>query len=363
MKEFEVSFREKLPRIMSGACGYKMENPLGDFSIVSVADKACFVIEKEVPSTFLTILHRLFPNTKERHFFLMPTSEKAKTLREVEKLCAFLYEKGFSRNSVIVACGGGAITDAAGFASSIYMRGIRWVSVPTTFLGQIDAGLGGKTGINLDCSKNIIGSFWQPAALVLEADFLSSLSYDILLSGAGELVKYALLLPPNGGKILIEALPKVLAGDVHAMQECIYLCAEFKLKLVGSDERDQFALREKLNLGHTAGHAFEALSEETMPHGEAVAHGLKFSIILSNNLDVLSDDDSKKMLNILDSLNLPRRKNWKGNFKQFLALVAHDKKAGSAKNRFVLPVSFGFTEAIENVDLEELNKAYEETIK
>jgi len=362
INEFSIPFRAAFPSVMKGVCGQGMENPLGDNSLLAMAGKVCFITEKNPPASFESIIDRLFPIPKEKLYYRLPVSEKAKSLAETEKLCSFLYDHGFSRNSIIAACGGGAVTDAAGFAASIYMRGIRWISVPTTFLGQIDAGIGGKTAVNLASSKNIIGSFWQPSALVLEADFLASLPKETLRSGAGELVKYALLMQPAESRTIQDALPGVLSGDLAKLMLCVSVCANMKMRLISKDERDQYALREKLNLGHTAGHAFEAMSNGRLPHGEAVAHGLKYAIILSKELEKINEMSADAMLGLvamLDLANLDFLGNDEASFASFLKLVSHDKKNIKAENRFILPKDFGIAEPMENIPESILRIAYD----
>ena len=360
INEFSFSFRENFPRVMKGVCGSCMEDPLGECSLVRMADKPFFIVPENMPDGFREKIKRLFPEPAEKIYYALPASESAKNISETEKLCAFLYEKGCSRNSVLVACGGGTVTDSAGFAASVYMRGIRWISVPTTFLGQIDAGIGGKTGVNLSAGKNIIGSFWQPSAIVLETDFLSTLPAAELRSGAGELVKYALLMQPEEGRALREAVPEVLKGSAEALKMCVSICANMKLRLAGRDERDQFSIREKLNLGHTAGHAIEAMSAGKMSHGEAVAHGLRFAILLSEKKCLLPADKAEEMLALTASLALPESSGWQNDFGRFMSLVRRDKKAAGASNRFVLLRDYGITETAENIDESLLRQVYEE---
>jgi len=359
---FEIVFKN-CSRNCSGVCGHGMRMPLGEHSIASVADKACFVTDGNMPENFSRILERIFPKPGKKLFYRLPRSENAKNLAEIEKMCLFLYENGFSQNSVIIAAGGGAITDSAGFAASVYMRGIRWISVPTTFLGQIDAGIGGKTGVDLRldgriCGKNIIGTFWQPAAIVLETEFLESLPPEELRSGAGELAKYAILMQTEEGRGLRKAIPGVLAGQPQALGLCVQICAAMKARIAARDERDIYGIREKLNLGHTAGHAFETMSGGRIPHGIAVAHGLKFAINLSKEKEIIPKETAAEMLDLISLLKLPTLELKEADFSRFSELISRDKKNRGAKNRFLLPKGFGQVEIEENILDSLLKKAY-----
>lgn len=362
---FEIKFKNSPPHISKGICGYRMICPLGDHSIVAVADKACFVLDENAPEKIYSILERLFPKPTEKIFYRIKSSEEAKSLSETENLCLFLYEHGFSRNSVIIACGGGAITDSAGFAASIYMRGIRWVSVPTTFLSQIDAGIGGKTGVNLGravkngfAAKNIIGSFWQPSDIILETEFLESLPEREFVSGAGELAKYVLIAPPEESLVLRNAIPDVLEGNIDALTICVHICASIKMKIASIDEMDIYGIREKLNLGHTAGHAFEAMIKNHIPHGNAVSLGLKYALILSRIMGVLNQDKYEEIMKII-SCFLPKDIPCiQDRFDEFIDLVSHDKKCCGARNKFILLKDFGITVTSENIPESRLKEAF-----
>ena len=362
MKTF--NFTIKNSKTIKAALGRGMADIPAEFpALFREADKICVVTGTDAPPSLRARALALFPEGKTPHFyFWLPPSEKAKTLEHAGKLCAFLFDKGFSRNSLIIAAGGGAVTDLAGFAASIYMRGINWVSVPTTFLAQIDAGLGGKTAVNLGGAKNIAGTFHQPALAVCDTAFLDSLPHAELRSGGGELVKYAMIGPGSLWRTVKKNLSKTLAGDKSALTACVSACAAYKLKLVAKDERDERGVREALNFGHTAGHAFEALSGGRLPHGEAVARGIRFALIASLEAGILKRGDFLKLNALMDALRLrpaPVRKD----FRHFLSLVSRDKKARGADNRFVLIAGPGRLCPAENLDAPLLKAAFEGALK
>jgi len=199
--------------------------------------------------------------------------ERAKSLATVERLCRGFVERGLGRGDVVVAVGGGLVTDVAGLAASLFCRGVAVVHVPTTLLGQIDAAVGGKTGANLPEGKNLVGTFWQPAAVLCDTELLATLPERELACGRGELAKYALLGVGDGA--LWEA----------STAEQVARCVAYKASVVEADERDQGG-RALLNYGHTLAHALEgavlgAGSDWDLRHGEAVAIGLVFAAELA----------------------------------------------------------------------------------
>ncbi|MBI4349825.1 MAG: 3-dehydroquinate synthase [Elusimicrobia bacterium] len=363
MKIFNYTIRSS--KTMKAALGRDLADiPAGFPALFRGADKLCIVAGADAPPSLLARALVLFPEGGKPHFrFRLPPSEKAKTLEQAGKLCSFLFAKGFSRNSLIIACGGGAVTDLAGFAASVYMRGINWLSVPTTFLGQIDAGLGGKTAVNLGGAKNIAGTFHQPALAVCDTAFLDSLPHSELRSGAGELVKYAMIGPGSLARTVRTHLSKTLAGDRAALTACVSACAAYKLKLAAKDERDEAGAREALNFGHTAGHAFEALSGGRLPHGEAVARGLRFALIASRESGLLNAERFAAMSALVDALRLPPAAAVRRDFRRFLGLVSRDKKARGAENRFLLTAGPGRLRAVEGLKPALLKKAFEGALK
>ncbi len=362
MKTF--SFRIHSDRTIKAALGRGMENVPAQFpELFGRADKVCLVTSSDAPPSLRARALALFPEGARPHaYYWLPPSDKAKSLAQAGALCEFLFEHGFSRSSLLIAAGGGAVTDLAGFAASIYMRGIAWISVPTTFLAQIDAGLGGKTAVNLAGAKNIAGTFHQPALAVCDTAFLDSLPHAELRSGAGELVKYAIIGPGELMRTVSRDLRKVLAGDRAALTACVSACAAYKLKLVAKDERDERGVREALNFGHTAGHAFEAMSGGKLPHGEAVARGIRFALIASRETGILSKADFKRLDALVDALRL-RPAAVRRDFRRFLALVSRDKKARGASNRFVLAAGPGRLCPAEDLDAPLLKRAFEGALK
>jgi len=201
-----------------------------------------------------------------------------------------LAEAGFTRNDTVIALGGGVIGDLAGFAASTYMRGVRFINIPTSLLAMVDSAVGGKTAINIDYGKNLCGTFYQPVQVLENVDFLATLPPREMLCGWGEIIKYAFLSP--------SVTLTDLQGDVTP--SLIAKCVQIKVDVVSRDEREAGA-RRLLNLGHTVGHAIERLSGFTLSHGECVVKGLAAILEVSRRYYKLSDETYQKALAIISS--------------------------------------------------------------
>ncbi|MBI4802625.1 MAG: 3-dehydroquinate synthase [Elusimicrobia bacterium] len=341
----------KTAKTVRAVCGRDLP-PLTDLApelfaraghICLATDRGCL---KKFKRTFKKMLGRRRAGT---HIFVLPAGRPAKTFRALEELLSFMLKRGFSRNSLLIAAGGGSVTDLAGLAASLYMRGISWISVPTTFLGQIDAGLGGKTAVDLAGIKNMAGAFYQPALTVCDAAFLQTLGRDELSAGAGELVKYALIGPAALRRRVLKNLGRALKGETAALVKLVSACADFKLSLTARDERDKTGVRERLNFGHTAGHAFESASGGRLAHGAAVLWGMRYACLLSIKLKILKPAHQKTVSGILWKTQAPPLAAKCFDFRAFHRLICYDKKAGAGKNRFLLIERPGRIKAVNNI--------------
>jgi 3-dehydroquinate synthase len=264
---------------------------------------------------------------------LLPDGERGKTLAELERAATRLLRAGCTRRSLVVAVGGGAVSDAAGFLAATFMRGVAWAAVPTTLLAMVDAAIGGKTGVNLPVAKNAVGAFHPPAAVLADPAALETLPARELRSGMGEVVKYAALRP-------------ALLGEVGALGRAappaalVAACARAKVDVVREDPTERGA-RKLLNLGHTFGHGVEAAGRfERFTHGEAVAIGLAFAFRLAVRLGRLGPLVVAELEDALRGAGLPvsvplavaRRAS---------TLMAFDKKRTAAGLRWVLPRARG----------------------
>ena len=243
----------------------------------------------------------------------VPDGEEAKCLAEVERLCREMSEAGFTRSDVIVAVGGGVVTDIAGFVAAVYHRGMRYVSVPTTLLAQVDAAIGGKTGVNLPEGKNLVGAFWQPHAVLCDTEVLATLPPAEMRSGQGELAKYHFL---TGDDL-----------DGLDLAERIAAAVRIKSDVVAADEREG-GRRAILNYGHTLAHAVETAGRYDLRHGEAVAVGLIYAAEVAARMGRIDTDRVAEHRRVVTGYGLPSRlPAMLDDDDELLALFGRDKKA------------------------------------
>ena len=248
----------------------------------------------------------------EQKVFTMPEGEERKTLATVEELCRGWASWGLTRGDVVVAVGGGLVTDLAGFAASAFHRGVAVVHVATTLLAQVDAAIGGKTGVNLPEGKNLVGAYWQPTAVLCDTEALETLPPRELRNGHGEMAKYAFLGAPD----LVEL-------DID---EQVAACVRVKADVVSSDEREG-GRRMILNYGHTLGHAIEAASHYDLRHGEAVAIGVVFAAELAHRLGRIDAARVAEHRRVVGAYDLPMTIPGGLDLDEVRGYIGRDKKA------------------------------------
>ncbi len=264
---------------------------------------------------------------------------------------------GMTRTDVLVALGGGVICDMTGFAAASWMRGIDFIQVPTTLLSQIDASVGGKTGINHDKGKNLIGAFHQPLAVIINTDTLNTLPAREYASGIGEAVKYGGINQPGFINWLTQRQHQVLIKEPVVLAELIAQCCQFKVDVVEQDEKEQ-GVRALLNLGHTFGHALEtATNYEGYLHGEAVALGMVMAAELSHQLGFCDEDLRKTLENLLQGFGLPIKLDKEITADELVNLMRLDKKVQSGKHRLILMKGLGQAFIETGVEESDLLKA------
>jgi 3-dehydroquinate synthase len=265
--------------------------------------------------------------------------EQAKTLAVLGQVLDFLEESAIDRQGVVVALGGGTVGDLAGFAAAVWLRGVRCVQVPTTLLAMVDSSVGGKTGVNGARTKNGIGAFWQPAAVVADLAVLSTLADEDYRAAFGEIVKYAVAMDGELGDRLEADLDGLLARSSTALEPVVARCVELKAGVVAADEREG-GPRQILNYGHTVGHALESASGYAAAHGRAVAFGMEAAVRIAAEMGLCQTSLVVRQDALLEAFALP------GDLPAtsadaVLAAVPRDKKSRAGSVRWVLPREMG----------------------
>ena len=286
---------------------------------------------------------------------LVPAGEQHKRLSTLERLCEELAAHGADRDSLLIALGGGVIGDLCGFLAAVYMRGIRFVQVPTTLLAQVDSSVGGKTGVNLAAGKNLVGSFNHPLAVFADIDTLATLPVRELRAGLQESVKAGVIRNPALFEYMEQHAGRILRGDPAALQHVVEASVRMKAEVVGIDEREN-GLRMILNFGHTVGHAIEAAtSYKALLHGEAVGWGMVAAVRLAQSRRMLSSADAERIVALVHRCSeLPP---FEATMPQLVALTGSDKKKRSGTLSFLLPVAIGRVDIVRDVTEAELAEA------
>ena len=286
--------------------------------------------------------------------FLEP-GEKHKTLSSVEGLLREMAQAGGDRGSLLIAFGGGIVGDVGGFVASIFMRGIPYVHVPTTFLAQVDSSVGGKTGVNLPEGKNLVGSFHQPLAVFADIGALATLPDRELRAGLMESVKAGIIRDRSLVRYMEEHVDEVLGRDLKALEKVIAASIRMKAGVVNRDERES-GLRMILNFGHTVGHALEqATSYKVLLHGEAVGWGMVAALHLARQRGTITRAQFERLENLIDLYGpLPALKL---RTAKVVAATVGDKKNVGGVKRFVLPVGIGDAGVVEDVTPAEIEAA------
>ncbi|HHF6588144.1 TPA: 3-dehydroquinate synthase [Haemophilus influenzae] len=272
---------------------------------------------------------------------LLPDGEKYKTLESLNLIFTALLQGNHGRDTTIIALGGGVIGDVAGFAAASYQRGVRLIQIPTTLLSQVDSSVGGKTAVNHELGKNMIGAFYQPSMVIIDTLTLNTLPKREVNAGLAEVIKYGSILDYEFFEWLEQHIDELVALHPEALQHCISRCCQIKADVVARDETEK-GDRALLNLGHTFGHAIEThLGYGNWLHGEAVSTGMMMAAALSEELGDISIADVSRLEKLLARANLPTVSPDTMQPEDYLPHMMRDKKVLSGKLRLVLLKSLG----------------------
>ncbi|MCE5315556.1 MAG: 3-dehydroquinate synthase [Armatimonadota bacterium] len=290
---------------------------------------------------------------------IVPAGERFKTLRTIAKIYDALVDMKMDRCGVIVALGGGVIGDMSGFAAATYMRGIDFVQVPTTLLAQVDASVGGKTGVDLPQGKNLVGAFHQPRAVVMDTLTLDTLPSRELRCGLAEVVKHGIIYDREFLEFLDDNASGLLAGQHDLLERAVYRSVEIKRDVVEIDERES-GLRAILNYGHTVGHAIEALSGYgKFRHGEALSVGMVTEALIAEDIGVAQSQTASKIANVLAKMRLPVNLDDVFNAQDIVRAIEVDKKTLGSSIRMALPVALGECKVVPDIDRQTIASAVE----
>lgn len=333
MKKIEIKIPHKTYPVYIGSNSFDQLSKL--LSAKTIYRNIFFVVDQKVRESHAEKIESLTQKDHAKTFtFLFDASEKNKSISSCQQVYSQLILNEFGRDTLIVAIGGGITGDIAGYVASTFARGVQLVQIPTTLLAMVDSSVGGKTGINFEETKNIVGTFYQPEFVLIDTDFLKTLPHEEMICGVGEILKYAFLADERFFRYVNENLDKLIKGDHLVTSKIIESCIRFKGDVVTSDEKES-GLRKILNLGHTFAHAIEVEQNYSIKHGQAVAIGLVCALYLSKEMGILSEK------NFRDYLRLSLKIKGKVNINSFdvnsiYQIMKRDKKGVSQKIKFVL---------------------------
>jgi 3-dehydroquinate synthase len=285
-------------------------------------------------------------SAKELYIITLPDGEEYKNQSSIDIILESLFNHRFNRKSMLIAFGGGVIGDMTGYAASIYQRGIDFIQIPTTLLSQVDASVGGKTGMNNSYGKNLVGAFHQPKAVYIDPKFLTTLPSREFGAGVAEIVKMAVTF----NKEFFEFLESSDLTDTKVLQEAIKQAVQTKADVVAKDEKEH-GLRAALNYGHTFGHVIENETKyKKYLHGEAVAIGMVMANETAVSMSLMSEKEALRVKSLLKKYNLPTRYNVE-NSNSFYEMFFLDKKSSDSNITFILPVGIGDVKITDALDM------------
>ena len=330
-------------------------------AVATGAAKAALIHPPTLAATAEVIREAVADAGIDVHLLQVPDAEEAKNLTVLGFCWNVFGQIGLDRRDVVIGLGGGSVTDVAGFAAATWMRGVAVVQVPTTLLGMVDAAVGGKTGINTEAGKNLVGAFHQPKAVLVDLETLKTLPRNEIAAGMAEVVKAGFIADPTILDIIERDPEAAVEPDGPVLKELIRRAVAVKAEVVAADEKES-QLREILNYGHTLGHAIERRERYQWRHGAAVSVGLVFAAELGRLAGRLDDATADRHRNILAALGLPVSYD-RDALPQLIDFMAGDKKTRAGVLRFVVLDGLAKPGRLEGPDPSLLAAAYAELEK
>lgn len=319
--------------------------------------KVCIVTDSHVAALYLdeiaSICGDLFSKVIS---FVFPAGEASKNMDTVQKLYLSLIENHFDRGDLLIALGGGVVGDLTGFAAATYLRGIDFLQIPTTLLAQVDSSIGGKTGVDFQQYKNMVGAFHMPRMVYMNTATLNTLPAEQFSSGMAEIIKHGLIRDEAYYRWISDHREGICGLDPELLEEMIYRSCQIKGSVVEEDPKEK-GVRAHLNFGHTVGHAVEKLSDFRLSHGYSVALGMKAAAYLSKKLGYLSGEDISEMLSVFASFGLPVSLPLEEDSREILQATKSDKKMAGKQIKFIILTAVGTAQIYREFTDEDLLEA------
>ena len=325
-------------------------------------DNICIVSDSNVSKLYLAEVISIFKETGSNvSSFSFDAGEASKNLETVNMLYEHLILKRYTRNSLLVALGGGVVGDLTGFAASTFLRGIDFIQIPTTLLSQVDSSVGGKTGVDFKGYKNMVGAFYMPRLVYMNLGTLNSLDDYNFACGMGEVIKSALIADANFYQWIKDNKDAVLAKDYDSLAYTVSSCCQIKGHVVEIDPKEK-GIRAYLNFGHTLGHSIEKLSEFKLGHGQCVAIGMVCAMHLSKKLGYINESEILDVINVLKEYNLPVSVAGLKDT-DILSASKSDKKMTDSKIKFIILKNIGEADSYMNFSDEDLLFAIDKVLE
>lgn len=340
-REIDISLKHEIDRSYAVVIGHNFGNYLPN-EIINSADASSYTVVCDTTTAKLAgekLVEQLRELNAKANLVCVECGEQSKSLTVLENVLSRFLEFGLDRKSCVIAVGGGVVGDLAGFAAGCFMRGVKYIQVPTTLLAQVDSSVGGKVAVNIAQGKNYCGMFLQPQKVLIDVKYLLTLSDDHYLEGLGEVVKYACIIPGELHDFLLANAEAIKQRDSLIMASVVEKCCRIKAQIVEEDECEQ-GVRMVLNYGHTFGHAIEACTDYGVPHGLAVAYGMRAAAATAREMKMLSGEDFLRHETLLDTFNLATSP-LHFDVSRAAELLVADKKSTNGKPQFILPRSMG----------------------
>jgi len=323
-----------------------------------IAATAAIITDSNVAPLYLQqVMAILAPHFILSHHIIR-AGETSKNFAVLQDILTACQQAALDRSSLLLALGGGVVSDLTGLAASLYMRGIEWAVLPTTLLAQADSAIGGKTGIDLDGAKNLIGTFHQPAAIYANVTTLKTLPQKDFISGLAEVIKYGIIFDGHFFEYILSNRNKLAHLDFVTLQDVIRRCCEIKSHIVVQDEYDN-GIRQTLNYGHTFGHAIETLLDFKLPHGHCVSLGMMCAVAFSRNMGGLPQADVDTIRYLLSYFGLPTVLPRDSGLTPaaILKMMRRDKKARDGGITLIVSHKIGSAEILHNADAQHVQDA------